>query len=334
MKTIKYKCCEQECGHVFEGDMSTTQCPECGSENIKPLGSKIPKWVWIALGIIAVFVFIILIMKGCSHEDKIIATLADKSNDTLMISVEGVASKTLVSKYRIKISNNNNADVENRPFLRNSNSISICKSDFLPGVSYYFSLEDLKGNVPKNFQWKGINTYYHPFPPVSPKIDRFEYKCPDYKSQTYGEVIIVLKEDSTQMGVEYYLDSLTQDSNIFHNITAGSHLCRVTNADGLVDTMMIKLPKIEPLPQKITIEKMNRIFSKLHNKDITLGEAWKSIGGKKDIDLKKKIDNKESLFELMRYTRLDGAPEYQVVSCEYNDHNEIISGTILVERKH
>lgn len=331
MKSLKYKC--NNCGHEFFGDLSTSECPECGSQEIKPIKSGFPKWLWVVIAAMAFLIIMLLLFKSCSHEEKIIGKLDNVSSQAIKISIKGVSARDLSLKYYILANNDKENPLVYR-FVGKDNSLIIYKSKLTPGTTYSFVfIETATKSTPKDFKWEGSNTYYHPLPPRPPQIDTVLYHNPDYKSQSYERVEVILKNDSTQEGLEYYLDNEKQSSSEFNGVTVGLHEIIVKNNKALSDTFDIILPQIAKPAKKVTIEEMNDILDLLHRREIEIGKARTSISPKKDIRLKTSIDGAKTLYEVMQRTRQEGANSYKVVSCEYDENNRIIQGSLVLERK-
>ena len=88
----KYKC--EDCNHVFEDDLSTMQCPSCGSANIKKAGSGPninKKWLAICLAALGMIGVIIAIGSG---DEKLEASL-DENQGIISIMVDGRSLRTV-----------------------------------------------------------------------------------------------------------------------------------------------------------------------------------------------------------------------------------------------
>lgn len=326
MEKFKYKC--NNCGKEFVGDLSTTECPQCGSQDLSTK-SDFPQWIWMVLVGVVLFIVMTLLLSKCSTEGKIIGRL-DVTAETLEISVDGIDERKL-GDYYILASYGSSSHLTFH-FI-NGRSRKINKTQLIPGTTYTFDFVDNNGEMPKNFEWEGVNSYYHDYPPAPPYIDTVLYSAPNYNNQCYGLVKIVLKDDSTQRGIEYYLDDNKQYSPEFTNISCGTHQVKVINNKNLSHTITINLPVIQKVPDRITIEQMNVILTRLHNNEITLGKARTSISPKKDIKLKKTIDGARTLYEVMQRTRQEGAYSYKVINCSYDENNKIVQGTLEIVRK-
>lgn len=253
----KYKC--EDCGHVFEGDLSTMQCPSCGSSNIKKTGGgfSINKKYWIIAA--AVLVVIGLIAIWPKGGDKIEASMR-VNGDAIVIDVAGPSATTLNKEYKVVV-----YDEQNRPhgttgFMNKRKFAQYSIINMLEGRSYTFNIERKDNKPIKDLRWKTSHVYCVPVAPVRPEIDHIEMGIADHTKLVWNKVTIVMKKEGD---FTYSLDGNSQKSPVFNGIKPGSYTVTVKNSEGVTASQPLVLNDIKQLPPPLTLEQVQAIFDKV-----------------------------------------------------------------------
>lgn len=294
MEKIKYECLD--CGHKFDGDLSTDQCPNCHSTNIRKVQSGIPPIVWKILATITSIIVAVLLIRGCRKDNPITADLTVMDNN-IKITVQGVSDADLKSKYQIVMVNDSDSQAKDYHFNGKNNTISIDANNsfdyqFISGVTYTFNfIERHSKNAPSNFRWSGDHTYYHPFPPVAPQIS--VSKVADCTSNTYTITVSVEKGSPDK----FYLDGDLQSGLTFYDIAPRASVYRIKAYDSTNDLWSeVSEISCKPIhPFRITEEEVNKVLSSMAQRRIQPGSALEKINNNNDIKLSKPIDGNSTL---------------------------------------
>ena len=254
----KYKC--EDCGHVFEGDLSTMQCPSCGSANIKKASSGPnfnKKWIAIGLAALGVIGVIIAIDRG---EDKLEASL-NENQGIISIVVDGPSASTLNKEYKVVIfDDQNNLHGEPFGFQLKKKTAQYSVMQLMEGRCYTFNIERKDGKPIKNLIWKTSHEYCVPIPAVKPEIDRIENGVADHTALVWNHVKIIMKK---QGNFTYTIGDKSQSSNEFNNIKPGTYTIVVRNDEGVSVTQPLILNDIKRLDPPLTLAQVQDIFDKV-----------------------------------------------------------------------
>lgn len=305
MKKLKYKCLNPDCGHVFEGDFSTSKCPECGCQDIKPLKTKIPNWVWMVLGGIVCVILAILLMKKCAGSDVKISGKLDITEYALRISIDGVSDGDLKAKYKIVMSNDSTDQLVDYYFSGRDASVTISVNDpegyqFIGGVTYYFKfLERKTGNTPKNFRWTGISTYTPPIPPEAPQITVFKIANCAVNNYT---IKIWVKGGTPDI---FYLDDIEQKDSIFLGVLPRKDKYIIKAYDSANDLWSEEKEVFcKPFDNKFGIseEEINEILRLVSKQKMGPGEALEKINQNNDVKFHEPLDGNIWLEAALEYS--------------------------------
>lgn len=263
----KYTCLD--CGHNFEGDLSTMECPNCGSTNIKKVaGPRIPwKYIGIAAAVLGVLIVIFAISGG---EDKLEASLQERGN-MIIIEVDGVGSAKLEKDYKVVVYDESNKEHGLTAFLKKKKIAQYSKMYMLEGQCYTFNIERKDGASIKNLRWKTSNEYCVPVAPVKPEIDHVEPGVADHVNLVWNNIKVVMKKD----GKFSYsiIDGQFQSSPIFNNIQPGSYTIVVQNEEGVIVSQPLILKGIKKLAPPLTLQEVQDIFDKVSNRKMSASDA-------------------------------------------------------------
>lgn len=254
----KYKC--EDCGHVFEGDLSTMQCPVCGSSNIKKATSGPGKKAWIIVAaVLGAIILITLLFNIGSGNDKISASMR-VNGEVIVIDVDGVSATALNKEYKVVV-----YDEQNRPhgttgFMNKKKFAQYSMVNMMEGQCYTFNLERKDGNSIKNLHWQTSHEYCMPVPPVKPEIDHIEPGIADHTALVWNIVTVVMKQDED---FTYSIGNNTQKSPVFNGIKPGSYTVTVKNTDGVKSTQPLVLKDIKKLDPPLTLQQVQDIFDKV-----------------------------------------------------------------------
>lgn len=279
----KYKCID--CSHVFGGDLSTMNCPNCGSSNIKKGGGggigtigNLP-WGKILIGVVVVIVLGIIIAR-CSRESSILARMAEKGG-VIYIEVDGVRKSKLKSDYKIVIYDDKTKIHQTLGFGGSDAIVKYPVDQLLENNCYTFNIERKSGSSIKQLTWETSNQYCVPIPPaplVRPEIESIDHGVADHTTMVWNQVKVIMRNHGS---FTYYLDGLEQASHVFNNVKPGNHEVVVKNAEGLQSSQAFFLKDIKKLDPPLTIDQVQKIFDKvtLGTMSATSAQAKIAVGG-------------------------------------------------------
>ncbi len=268
----KYKC--EDCGLVFEGDLSTMRCPNCGSSNIKKAksGFNISKR-WLAIGA-AVLGVVGLIIALAGGDDKLEASM-NVDQGVVTIEVEGVSATTLSKEYKVIIFDDQNSPHgEPLGFIHKKRIAQYSVMQLMEGYCYTFSIERKDGKPIKNVIWKTSNRYCVPTPPVKPEIDRIESGKPDREALVWNNVRVVMKKNGN---FTYTIGSQVQNKPVFNNVKPGSYTVVVRNEEGVEASQSLVLNDIKSLAPPLTPAQVQDIFDKVSAGTISASDAQEKL---------------------------------------------------------
>jgi len=324
----KYKCLD--CGHEFEGDRFTNECPLCGSQNIKrmPGEADIP-WKKIAIGVGAV-IALILILQIC--RDNHITINKNVTQDGIIFKVTGVNETDLKTKYKIIVSETGRADF-NQPISFNGiTSTAIIYLTSLPdrNATYEFNFVERKSNlVPPKIKWDPDNTYFFPPLPTAPTIS-----CSKDADCTTKKYTITIKVDS---GIADYFtingervnDCIIYDiapSNEYYSIIAYD-----TKNNLQSDPYLIKCSPDGVRHFEISETKIQETFNKVADHSIYVGKALTIINNNHNMRLSHAIDDCQTLEEALNSAFRNGKRYKVSARITHNDCADVIEGITLTE---
>lgn len=319
----KYTCLD--CGHNFEGDLSTMQCPSCGSSNIKRAGGVPWKYVGIVVAVVCVIIFIFAISGG---DDKLEATLQLNSG-TIVIEVDGVSATKLDKDYKVVVYDQSNKEHGVTPFVKKKNIAQYSTLHLMEGQSYSFNIERKDGASIKNLRWKTSNVYNVPVAPVKPEIDHIDTGVADHVNLVWNNIKVVMKKKGN---FSYSIIAGNfQDDSVFNNIKPGDYTIVVKNEESVTDSQPILLNNIEKLDPPLTLKQVQDIFNKVSAKKMGVSEAHDKLG-KGNVGLAKSIDGVESLYGALFEAYM--GQKYKVNSFENDQNtNKIKSGTLNLSKE-
>lgn len=320
----KYKC--NECGHIFEGDLATMECPQCGSGNIKKASTFGNKGGII--GIIAVVGVLLLV--GISlffHQDKEITAVYEVKGGNIEFTVKGVKQVTLQKDYQIVIYDSENQTITQLSFY---NGKPICDMNILiVGETYTFQLT--KSNQPVSAKWLHGNQYTVPEPLSVPVIKHINTGIADYEKKVWNKVTIEMEKKGD---FTYQIGNIEQTSNVFNGLKPGDYIVKVTNEDGTSCEQSFILSEIKDLPKSLTKQDIQNILDKVANKSMDVRDALHDLTGGGNVDLATTIEdgNISNLYDLLRQTSF-GKLHFQVESFEIDPNTHKIKNKTLKVRK-
>ena len=148
----KYIC--EDCGHVFEGDLSTMQCPVCGSSNIKKAPSVLKKRAWIIVAtVLGAILLLALLFSIGNDDDKVSASMRVKG-EVIVIDVEGPSATALSKEYKVVVYDEQNHPHGTTGFINKKKFAQYSMVNMMEGQCYIFNLERKDGNSIKNLHWQ------------------------------------------------------------------------------------------------------------------------------------------------------------------------------------
>lgn len=283
----KYKCID--CGHQFEGDISTTQCPTCGSHNIKEVGIGIPPIVWKVLIGLGVLVLIAMLFKGCPSPT-INVNLDTSSKEFLKISTQDISPSNLKALYKIEFTNDSISGKGYQFFNGKKDYATINTQALMPGVTYHFFLVDKKTGVqPENVKWNN-NSYTKPLPPVQPEIAIT--KEADCQTKTYTITVKVTKGNADM----FYINGKSQSSKVFINVPDGAtYSIKACDTLNDLDSEIHHVTCSRITEFHITEVEIQEVLNKVAKREMQPGDALKKINNGKNKSLTKPIDGNQRL---------------------------------------
>lgn len=307
---MKYKC--KECGHIFEGNLSTDCCPECGGDVETYSGgpfSNMPwKKIFIVIGIIAIILLMCLIFRKDNKTANYSITV---SQDSINVYVEvsctndSLNLRELRDSCQILVYDTNEVQLDNpRLFSLKSNKMSYAISMFEPGCTYKVVLGKRKGG-------KEIcsDTFTIPLPPSPPVIavePAIAETDPKDKCRLLGtyKVVIKVKEGKAD---KFSIDGVEYDSNIITGVEPRTKesqyvIVRAYNSEDRLwsDSVSYKLPPINQSTMFApNIKEIQEIFDRVATTDKTKkmqpGDAMEKISNNQNILVK--VNGKKSNLE-------------------------------------
>lgn len=317
----KYKCLD--CGHQFEGDISTTQCPECGSPNIKPAGGGVPPIIWKVLAGLGVLVLIVILLKGCPPST-ILMSLDTSSKEWLKISTQDITPANLKALYKIEITNDSTPQKDYQFFDGKDNYATINTRGLMDGVTYYFYLVDKKTGVqPQNVKWNK-NSYYKPLPPVQPEISIS--KEADCTTKTYTITISVTKGNADK----FYLGNQCQTSNVFTNVPDGKmYVIKVCDTPNGLYSEEHRVDCATITEFHITEAQIQEVLDKVSKRQMQPGDALKKINNGRNIRLTAEIDGNAKLEGALSFSYTQQKKYHVRAVIESNDCSDVIRSITL-----
>ncbi len=322
----KYRC--EDCGHTFEGDLSTMQCPICGSANIKETKSKFP-WKYVAIGFAALGLIVVAISL-LGGEDKLEASLNEKSG-VITIQVDGVNPTTLNKEYKIVVYDDRNQQHGDAfGFISKKDIAQYSVRQLLEGHCYSFEIERKDGKPIQNLNWKTAHNYCVPIPPVRPEIDHIEQGVADHVAQVWNNIKIVMKQEGD---FTYAIGGISQNEPIFNGINPGSYEVLVKNKEGVTVSQPIVLPNIRRLEPPLTLQQVQDIFNKVSNGSMSASDAQDKLAeGNVNLASVMQPGDIRTLWGALMEAAM--GEKFVVVSFENNPNtNKIKSGTLKLGKQ-
>ena len=327
----KFKCKESECGNIFDGDITTTECPYCGSNNIIEV-KKFPKWILDALEIVACFVLVILLWP----KDYLELELSYDNVNNVTITADGYSYKKLSSDYVIEVIDGSSLTQVTIIQFRKDKTAYLSANNMLAGTCYNFNLKHKKGKAinSKEYRWKGNNRFC--MPEESPCIafglvTISTVHVANRVNGTYSVTITLQNVDDKidKDRIEYIIDGQKQNSNVFEGIKPGTYQIDVNYVGCIMSTTLI-LNEIEPL-KILTLQEARDIFNKVRLGSMSVGVAYELLA-EGSVDLKNSIDEYNKLFDILMDISAFGL-EYKIVSFDVDKNTgKIKSGTLVITK--
>ena len=317
----KYKCLD--CGHQFEGDISTTQCPECGSPNIKPAGGDVPPIVWKVLAGLGVLVLIVILLKSCPPST-ILMSLDTSSKDWLKISTQDITPANLRALYKIEITNDSTSQKDYQFFDGKRDFTTYSTRDLIAGVTYRFFLVDRKTGIqPENVKWN-TNSYTKPLPPVQPEISIS--KEADCTTKTYTITISITKGNADK----FYLGNQCQTTNVFTNVPDGKmYVIKVCDTPNGLYSEEHRVDCATITEFHITEAQIQEVLDKVSKRQMQPGDALKKINNGKNIRLTAAIDGNAKLEGALSFSYTQQKKYHVRAVIESNDCSDVIKSITL-----
>lgn len=322
-----YKC--MDCDHKFQGDLSTMQCPSCGSTNITTArsGPKLDmKWILIAVAILFVIGLISIIGGG---EKKMEAKLSVE-HGLISIEVEGPNAVTLFSDYKVVIFDDQNQQHGQAiGFFKKKKVAQYSVMQLLEGHCYTFNIERKDGKPINNLVWNTSHEYCVPAAPVKPEIERIEIGIADHEKLVWNHVKVIMKKQGI---FTYTIGNQSQSSNEFNNLKPGTYMVKVENEEGISTSQSIVLKDIVQLAPPLTLAQVQEIFDKVSSGGMSASAAQEKLA-EGNVDLEKTIEPdiktlwgalmEASMGERFKVNHFDNDP----------NTNKIKSGSLNLSRK-
>lgn len=325
----KYKC--ENCGHIFEGDLSTTQCPSCGSTYIKKERNGINiNWKYVGIAI-AILVVIIALFAIPRKEDKLTASLS-KNGDNIVIKVDGVSASILSKNYKVLVFDNRNREHGSTHFLVTKKVATYPIRKMLEGQCYTFNITTKEGKLIQNVEWDSNgNEYCAPTIPVFPEIDHIEIGVADHINLVWNDIKVVMVNE----GQFFYsiIDGQFQSSPIFNNIQPGSYMIVVKNKEGVSVSHPLILNDIKKLAPPLTLQEVQDIFDKVADGSMSASAAQDKLA-EGNVNLARAIQpgNIRTLWGVLMEAAM--GVKFKVNSFENDPNtNKIKSGTLKISKK-
>ena len=325
----KYKCLD--CGHQFEGDISTTECPQCGCSNIKPIGGNLPKLVWKIIGAAALLLLIIILLtkcEGCCGGKHIFMTLDTSSKEYLKISTNDISPTNLKALYKIEITNDSTSQKDYRFFDGKGDFTTYSTRDLIAGVPYHFYLVDKKTGIqPENVKWN-TNSYTKPMPPVQPEISIS--KEADCTTKTYTITISVTKGNADK----FYLGNQCQTSNVFTNVLDDdTYVIKAYDTQNNLYSIEHTITCRLITEFHITESEIQDALNKVAKREMQPGDALKVINTGRNIILTQAIDGNSRLEGALSFSYTQRKRYVVKTVIEANDCSDVIRSITLSNPK-
>lgn len=321
----KYKCLD--CGHQFEGDISTTECPQCGCSNIKPIGGNLPKLVWKIIGAAALLLLIIILLtkcEGCCGGKNIFMTLDTSSKEYLKISTNDISPTNLKALYKIEITNDSTSQKDYQFFDGKGDFTTYSTRDLIAGVTYHFFLVDKKTGIqPEKVKWN-TNSYTKPLPPVQPEISIS--KEADCTTKTYTITISVTKGNADK----FYLGNQCQTTNVFTNVPDGKmYVIKVCDTPNGLYSEEHRVDCATITEFHITEAQIQEVLDKVSKRQMQPGDALKKINNGRNIRLTAEIDGNAKLEGALSFSYTQQKKYHVRAVIESNDCSDVIKSITL-----
>lgn len=326
----KFKCLNSDCNQIFDGDMSTMECPHCGSTEFKKAGGNIP---WKIIGIIGgILVAVIIIILFILPSDQPIASMQDKGH-VLVLEVKNVKEAKLQKEYRFVVYDETNSMHQVLNFNGKTNLVQYDVSYMLLGQCYNFALERKDGKRIENLKWSTSTQYcvpVPPAPPAKPVIESIEIGASDPERQVYKKVTIYMKEEGDYT---YVIGDIKQSSPEFTDLKPGEYTVYVSNSDGVETSQEIILKKIKRLPPPLTLTQIQSVFDKVSSGAMSASVAQDSLAnGNVDLLITIQPGDIKTLWGALMEAAM--GESFVVGGFQNNPStNKIKSGTLKLSRK-
>ncbi len=311
----KFKC--QTCGHIFDGDFSTTQCPTCSSTDIKKTGGRFPwKNILLAVGIVIVLILLISLFTG--GEKKMEASLS--SNDkSVEIKIDGLPENDLRQNYKVKYSSNSHPNEYQDLYFGNEQTARVQILNLTEGETYTFYVvernEENGMKTPEGLEWKSTNQYTRPLPPSPPKI-RVETTADCHTGQ-YTVTITVIEGSADK----FFLEDKEQSSSVFNNVAPrnGAYFVKVydSNTQLYSEIEQVFCPTIKAF--HVDLAKIQKAFRDIGNGKLKVGDAMSIINNGHNIKLTKPVDGNKKLEGILNYAYNNGIQYKVTAEIEHGD---------------
>lgn len=275
-----------DCDHRFQGDLSTMQCPECGSTNITTSKSGLKldmKWVLIAVAVLFVIALLSILGGG---DGKMEAKLSVE-HGLVSIEVEGPTAATLFKDYKVVIFDDQNQQHgEAIGFFKKKKTAQYPVQQLIEGCCYTFNIERKDGKPIKNLIWRTSHEYCVPAAPIKPEIERIEVGVADHEKFVWNRVRVIMKEQGNFI---YRIGGQSQSSNEFNGLKPGTYTVIVENEEGFSTSQPLVLKDIVKLAPPLTLAQVQEIFDKVSSGAMSASAAQEKLA-EGNVNLEKTIE--------------------------------------------
>lgn len=329
MAKTKYKC--TNCGKIFDEPVS--ECDECGDEGQIKRVFAIPSWAYVAAGIFAALILLILIWPSAEYKAEL---KPDLVTGDVTIEISGL-SKSKAKQYKVAVFRG--TQMENILNITASGKVVYSAYQMLESECYTFSIVKAKGhNVAKEVKWGTQNTYCKPLPPPEDEAPVASYSTEwNRNTKPYTHILTIHVSNRDRLGeIIYSIDGRSQRDSVFQGLAPGEYEV-VVRSGSKSTTLTVHLGKISDPRKPITKAEVQAVLDQVARGDISAGEAKDriSVG---EVRLAAPVDGISSLWEVLHELEQGAVTgdnlQYIVVDFKVNQTTGLIqSGTLKLRAK-
>lgn len=329
MAKTKYKC--TNCGKIF--DEPVAECDECGDEGQIKRVASVPSWSFVAAGIVAALILIILVWPSTEYKAEL---KPDRVTGDVTIEIAGL-SKSKAKQYKVAVFRG--TQMENIINITASGKVVYPSYQMLENECYTFMIVKAKGHdEAKEVKWSTQSTYCKPLPPPEDEAPMATYSIEwNRNTKPYSHTVTIHVSNRDKLGeIIYSIGDKSQRDSVFPGLAPGNYEA-IVRSGSKSTTLPIILGQISEPRKPITKAEVQAVLDQVARGEISAGVAKDriSVG---EVRLAAPVDGITSLWEVLHELEQGAVTgdnlQYIVVDFKVNQTTGLIqSGTLKLRAK-